>query len=352
MPLQVMAGFLSSILGSKVSANTDALNSNQENKNSQNMTLLQANVSSISIFQSQKAKTKDSKDNDIDINSNVNIVNNNALSSTGVSNGRDDIDSSCGEIIVYTVTENDSISKIALLLNVSENTVLAANNMKKKLVKDDVLVIPDVSGVKINVTKGQTLQSIAKRYKVNINDIAFCNGIAPDTKLAINDELMIPGGEMFDEGGDKPAPNLSSSIAKDINYYITHPIRELINYFIYPLPPGVGRKTQGLHGPGKRGIDYGAPKGTPIYASAKGVVSVTCGGWCGAYGKMVIVNHPDKDTKTLYAHMSKITVRTGDEVAQGQIIGNVGSSGRSTGPHLHFEVFYFKHPGVDGSWAN
>ena len=349
-PFTANAAFFSSIFGNQVSAADTMDTPSQSTQNSQTMALLQANVSSASLFQEKNG----AKDNSTDeINVNTDNISDNALKSVGVSDGRDAIDSSCGDITIYKVIENDSISKVAKMLDVTENTVLVANSMKKKLVKDDVLFIPTVSGVKITVTKGQTLQSIAKRYKVNINDIAFCNGIAPDTKLAINAELVIPGGDsMADEGGDKPAPNLGSALSRDLQYYATHSLPELVDYFIYPLPIGVGHKTQGLHGPGHRGIDYGAPKGTPIYASAKGVVSITCKGWCGAYGTMAIIDHPDKDTKTLYAHMSKIAVHTGDEVTQGQTIGYVGSTGHSTGPHLHFEVFYFKNPGVDGSWVN
>ena len=112
-----------------------------------------------------------------------------------------------------------------------------------------------------------------------------------------------------------------------------------------------GHKTQGLHGPGNRGIDIGAPKGTPIYASAPGRVLIAKTGWSGGYGNMVIVEHPN-GTKTLYAHMTKLGTKTGAEVARGEIIGYVGSTGRSTGPHLHFEVFNARNPGTDWSWAN
>ena len=136
---------------------------------------------------------------------------------------------------------------------------------------------------------------------------------------------------------------------RDKNYYDTHPIRNIAGYFVNPLP--TGRKTQGLHGPGNRGIDIGAPKGTPIYASASGAVLIAKTGWSGGYGSMVVIQHPN-GTKTLYAHMSKLGIRTGATVARGETIGYVGSTGRSTGPHLHFEVFNARNPGADWSWAN
>ncbi|STZ75985.1 M23 family metallopeptidase [Bergeriella denitrificans] len=83
------------------------------------------------------------------------------------------------------------------------------------------------------------------------------------------------------------------------------------------------------------GIDYAAPSGTPIYAAESGVVELA--GWKGAYGKTVIIKHNDRYS-TLYGHASKYVVSAGQKVQRGQLIAYVGSTGRSTGPHLHFEV--------------
>ncbi|MFA5827200.1 MAG: M23 family metallopeptidase, partial [Candidatus Paceibacterota bacterium] len=119
--------------------------------------------------------------------------------------------------------------------------------------------------------------------------------------------------------------------------------RNVAGYFINPVP-AYARRSQGLHGPGNRGVDLAAPTGTPILASASGTVLLARKGWNGAYGNMIIINHPN-GTKTLYAHLSKIATSTGDYVSQGEVIGYVGSTGRSTGPHLHFEVFNARNPG-------
>ena len=362
IPAETKAGFLSSILGDDVYAQ-DQATPTPSNKNSQTIDLLQANVSSASILQDSKGKQissnaskKNSKNNEIDPNVTVNIVSDNAIlpatGPMGVSNEKDILDSSSEETSVYVVRKGDTISTIALMFNVSVNTILIANDMKKndKLVLGDVLFILPISGVEHTVTKGQTLKSIAKLRKVDISDIAFYNGITQDAELTIGDKIMIPGADnMADEGGDKPAPNLGSALARDKNYYETHPIQEFTGYFINPVP--TGRKTQGLHGPGYRGIDIGAAKGTPIYASASGAVLIARTGWSGGYGNMVIMEHQN-GTKSLYAHMSKLSVRTGNQVKQGEIIGYVGSTGRSTGPHLHFEIFNAKNPGADWSWAN
>ena len=348
LPLQAQAGFFS-FFSNEVLAQTDVSSPPQSNDNSQTMALLQANVSSISVFGEKEDETA------IDIIENINILSDNALlpatSPLGVSDGSEIVDFSSDQISVYVVRPGDSLSAIAEMFDVSVNTILIANDMKKsdKLTPGEVLVILPISGLEHTVAKGQTLQSIAKLYKVEIEDIAFYNGIALDAKLAIGDELMIPGGEMADEGGDKPAANLGTAQARDKNYYDTHPIRNIAGYFVNPLP--TGRKTQGLHGPGNRGIDIGAPKGTPIYASASGAVLIAKTGWSGGYGSMVVIQHPN-GTKTLYAHMSKLGIRTGATVARGETIGYVGSTGRSTGPHLHFEVFNARNPGADWSWAN
>ena len=349
VPLRAEAGLFSvfSIFNTEeASAQTDVLNP-ESGENSQNMTLLEANLSSALIL---------GDETDEEIDENTNILSDNALlpatGPLGVSDGTEVAirGAFSDQVSVYVVRKGDSISQIAEMFDVSVSTVLAANDLKKgdTIVEGEVLVILPISGIEHTVTKGQTLASIAKTYKVEISDITSYNGISEDAKLAIGDELLIPGGEMTEEGGE-PSVNLGTSVVNDQNYYATHPIQGLASYFINPLP--TGRKTQGLHGPGHRGIDIGAPSGTPIYAAASGIVLIAKTGWSGGYGNMTIIQHPN-GTKTLYAHMSKLGTTTGASVSQGQVIGYVGSTGKSTGPHLHFEVFNAKNPGADWSWKN
>lgn len=362
LPSVASASFISSIFNNSALAQ-DVNNSNgaplDQDHNSQTLDLLQSNVSSASILQDKTDKKKDdkkdnTKDAYVDPKSDVSIVSDSAIqpaTSPLATVSDKDIADSDQETSVYVVRKGDSIAAIADMFGVSVNTILAANDLKKgeKLKEGDVLFILPVSGVEHTVTKGQTLQSIAKLYKVDVSDIAFYNGITPNTKLAVGDKIVVPGGEMNDEGGDKPASNLGSAVARDKNYYASHPLQNLLGYFINPVP--TGHKTQGLHGPGHRGIDIGAPIGTPIYASAPGVVLIAKTGWSGGYGNMVILQHPN-GTKTLYGHMVRLGTHTGDKVERGEIIGYVGSTGHSTGPHLHFEVFNAKNPGADWSWAN
>ncbi|MES3031959.1 MAG: peptidoglycan DD-metalloendopeptidase family protein [Patescibacteria group bacterium] len=354
------AGFFSSLFGDSALAKTNSATVTPPEPSSifqdNNVSALQANDGH------QVKDTKNgNKDNKVNTDIDVNIVADNSLLAAtgplGVSDGADPVDPESLETSVYVVHKGDTITQIAQMFNVSVNTILAANDMKKsdKLAEGDVLFILPVSGLEHTVTKGQTLQTVAKLYKVDVSEIALYNDLASDAKLAVGDVLLVPGGEMSDEGGDKPAANLGSAVSRDLNYYALHPLQNLIGYFLNPVP--TGHKTQGLHGPGHRGIDIGAPTGTPIYASASGKVLIVktgckvgqsrCGG---GYGNMAIIQHIN-GTKTLYAHMSKLGTQTGKQVAQGAIIGYVGSTGRSTGPHIHFEVFNAKNPGSDWSWA-
>ena len=115
---------------------------------------------------------------------------------------------------------------------------------------------------------------------------------------------------------------------------------------IYPLKKGIGKKTSNYgyrrHPKSQKrkfhtGVDIAAYSGSEIYATADGIVESA--GWTGGYGNYVVIKHSD-DYKTAYAHQSKVLVQKGDAIKCGDIIGRVGSTGRSTGPHLHYEVIY------------
>jgi len=270
----------------------------------------------------------------------------------------DDSDQS-DQIFTYVVNKGDTLDAVAKMFGVTKKTILYENeNIPKNgvLTPGSVIFILPVSGLEHTVKKGQTLQSIAKLYKADIGDIASYNGITQDSALTVGDILIIPDGVMADEGGDSPVKSSKASQEKVKNYLATHPLKNILGYFINPLPNG--HFTQNLHGPGMRGIDIGAPLRSPIYASAGGTVSVTntgcvvghrhCGG---GYGNMVKIQD-DNGTATLYGHMTTVLVHMGQHVNRGDVIGLSGNTGLSTGPHLHFEVFGAKNPGSDWSWAN
>ncbi|MCE9549323.1 LysM peptidoglycan-binding domain-containing M23 family metallopeptidase [Candidatus Nomurabacteria bacterium] len=277
----------------------------------------------------------------------ANVVSENALVAVtgplGVSDGTDVGGGySSDQVSVYVVRPGDSISQIANMFDITPDTILSANDMNKgdTIKAGDILLILPFSGVEHTVAKGETLQGIAKAYNIEVSKIIANNiDLTVDSKLAIGEKLMIPGADML---GSKNVASSRPSTGSSL--------QNIPGYFINPLPTGPRiRKTQGVHD--KYAIDIGAPTGTPIYASASGTVIFAKVGWNGGYGNAVFIKHPN-GTETRYAHMSALNTSPGKQVVKGEIIGYVGSTGRSTGPHLHFEVRGAKNPGVDGSWAS
>ncbi len=236
------------------------------------------------------------------------------------------------QISTYVVRRGDTISSIAKMFTVSINTVLWANDLKRGAVlkEGDTLVILPVSGIQYTVVKGDTLAGVAKKYKGDIEEIVSYNGLSENAALAVGDVIVIPNGEIASVvsttgGASRVKVNLPS----------------YGGYYAYPLA-GAGHKTQGVHG--YNGVDIGAPTGTPIYAAAAGDVIIGRDyGWNGGYGKYIVIKHGN-GTQTLYAHMNQVIAFAGQTVVQGQLIGYVGNTGRSTGPHLHFEVRGAKNP--------
>lgn len=336
----ILSSFSSLFIGdqayAKTSPNTVSL---PLGSNSQTIALLQANVSPVSILEN-----KDSKDSNVDANLSDNIVSGTSLSPAtgpmGVASERDTVDSSFDQISVYVVRKGDSISQIADMFNVSISTILWANDMKKgnKLMEGDTLIILPVSGVMHTVLKGQTLAGIAKKYNVGALDIVSYNDLAPDLPLALGDELIIPNAEMI----DIDVPKLKTNKNNTANT-LKMTLKTLVGYFINPVP-GYKRISQRIHG--NNGVDLAAPTGTKIVASASGTVLLARNGYNGGYGNMVIIKHPN-GVQTLYAHQSKLATSAGDQVSQGEVIGFVGSTGRSTGPHLHYEIHGARNNALD-----
>lgn len=349
-PFAVQAGFITSLFVDEVYAQNplhDSLFKGFGGDNSQTIALLQANVSSSSIIEA-KGKAKDTSSTAPILEGEGILVADNALVPTvGPLSGTGGVDLaeevSAEDISVYVIRKNDSLSQIAEMYDVSVNTILWANDMKKgdKLVEGELLFILPISGVKHTVAKGQTLKGIANLYKVDIENIAIFNAMSVETTLVVGDELLIPEGEMPNDDAPVKKSGSTSKIAKNGSSKV------LSGYFINPVPE-LKRKSQGLHG--KNGVDLAAPTGTRILASAPGTVLLARTGYNGGYGNMVIIQHGN-GTKTLYAHMSAISTKSGAKVDRGQVIGKVGNTGRSTGPHLHFEVYNAKNPGGDWTWA-
>lgn len=224
------------------------------------------------------------------------------------------------QIAVYEVKQGDTVATVADLFGVSKNTIIWANDIKGALKPGDVLIVLPVTGVKHVIKKGDTLASIAKKYKADLDEIALFNGVSNTIALVPGESIIIPEGEIETPKVVAPKKKIYNSSSA--------------GYYSRPLMGGV--KTQGIHG--HNAVDIGTPVGTPILAAADGTVAVARdSGYNGGYGDMIIINHPN-GTQTVYGHLSKVSVKTGQRVVKGEQIGSSGNTGRSTGPHLHFEI--------------
>ena len=314
--------------------------------------------STISIASISAPDNKNSKEIDTTVdNSCVNIVASGTLEVStgplGVCSEDADIND---QMSTYVVNKGDTIEAVAKMFGVSTKTIIWANDLPKDgtLTPGDVELILPVSGVTHVVVKGDTLKSLAAKYEVDIRDISTFNGISEDAGLTIGDELIIPDGTIapvVDTVSKKPS-NTNKNPSKNYGskkekYYKTHHLRKVpAGYFINPVP-GASRQSQGFHD--RNAIDLAAPTGTPIYAATSGtVIKASAGGWGGGYGSYVLVQDAG-GTHEMYAHMSKVIAHTGDHVSKGEIIGRVGSTGHSTGPHLHFELSDIENPFVVGT---
>lgn len=234
-----------------------------------------------------------------------------------------------GEISIYTVREGDSLSQIAEMFGVTSNTILWANDLPKATAihPGDQLVILPIVGVSHIVKSGDTIGTIAKKYESDADEILSYNQLASASELVVGETLIIPGGNMH----IAPPKKVASASGKSTG---TATGSGGSSGFINPVPGSV--KTQGIHG--YNGVDLGAKVGTPIRAAASGEVIISkSSGWNGGYGNYIVIKHGN-GSQTLYSHMSSTAVGVGATVDAGETIGYVGMTGRSTGPHLHFEV--------------
>lgn len=242
-------------------------------------------------------------------------------------------DYASGQIFIYTVKQGDNPSAVAKSFGISLNTLLWANDITnaRSIKPGDKLVILPISGVQVDVKKGDTVDSIAKKYDGNIQEILAYNGLSPDEPLVAGSTLMIPNGELQGVSAPASTPSVFSPAPQ-------YPVYE--GYYMRPLVGG--RKSRGIHG--YNGVDLAAPRGTPIMASAGGTVLIAkSSGWNGGYGKYIVISHPN-GTQTLYGHLDQVFVSVGQALSQGNVIGLLGSTGNSTGPHVHFEIRGAKNP--------
>lgn len=232
------------------------------------------------------------------------------------------------EAIEYTVNPGDTVSTIAEKFGVSIDTIRWENKLKTvtSIKPGQVLRILPVSGVLHKVSHGETVYTLAEKYQVSAQAMVDWpyNSFANDETfaLAVGQALMVPDGIMPKEV--PVAPRTYAQIPG---------AGQGTGQFVWPVG---GRITQGYSWYHK-GIDIANKSAPDILAADSGVVVIA--GWPSpwAYGNRIILDHGG-GTTSLYAHLSQIYVSPGQQVAKGQAIGKVGSTGRSTGLHLHFEI--------------
>ena len=234
-------------------------------------------------------------------------------------------------VITYNVLPEDTIYGIAEKFNISVNTVLWSNKLSARSIirpGDEIIILP-VTGVLHIVKSGQTISSIAALYSVPKDDIIEVNHLNDDGAIQIGVSLLIPDGHPPAIPAPKRRPTTTvPEFALDRGAGS--------GGFLWPTV--CRRITQYFMGWRHTGVDIACEMGANVYASEEGTVE-KAGFNRGGYGNHIILKHSD-GSKTLYAHLKAggILVSPGEYVKKGQVIGLMGSTGRSTGAHLHFEI--------------
>lgn len=224
-------------------------------------------------------------------------------------------------VVTYVVRPGDSISSIAARHGVNLDTLISMNGITdaRRIQAGARLRIPNISGIVHIVSRGESVGSVAARYSVASTAILDANDLGSSV-IRPGQSLFIPGARMS-----------TTDLKKALGELVAWPVRgTLSSHFGYRPNPFTGIRQ--FH----NAIDIVAPEGTPVKAAMDGRVADT--GYNAIYGNYVILSHPE-GYQTLYAHLSKITIKRGASVQQGTLLGAVGTTGYSTGPHLHFGVF-------------
>ena len=240
------------------------------------------------------------------------------------------------EIVKYSVQPGDTVSGIAEKFEIKPETIMWANaqleNDPDLLTIGEQLTILPVNGVYHTVAAGDTVENIAKKHSVDLDAILSfeLNQLNPSDALTVGSKLVVPGGK-------KP---IVQRTVRAYSGVIPESAARGTGNFGWPVSGVITQKFWTFH----QGIDIGAPTGTPVYAADSGFVVFA--GWdTTGFGKMILIDHGN-GYSTLYGHLDRFAVAVGDSVKKGQLIGRVGNTGRSTGPHLDFRIRQ------NGGWRN
>ncbi len=225
------------------------------------------------------------------------------------------------KIMEYQVSPGDTISDLAENFHLRMGTILSFNNIDnvRRLRIGEVLEIPDRNGLLTSVGVGETLEQIALQYGITVNSILDANNLI-DNNIQVGQQLFLPNVSMSNR-------ELKLAIGE---YFHSPTTGRLSSGFGLRKDPFTGLLQH------HNGIDIANKTGTNIFAVREGEISFV--GWRPkSYGKFLIIRH-DREFQTLYAHVDKILVKSGDYVRSGQQIATMGNNGKSTGPHLHFSI--------------
>lgn len=238
-----------------------------------------------------------------------------------------------GEIIVHVVAEGETISSIAQRYGLGANTILWENslNSTSKINPGDELNILPVDGVRHKVQRGETIYSVGKKYSLDssqaqvIVDYPFNEFLNDETfELATGQYVMVPDGVK----ATKTTPTISRVAFQTPDAGSV----TALGSFVWPASGGISQGYRFYH----KAFDISNRSGGAILAADSG--TVVAAGWdSSGYGNKIVIDHGNSFS-TLYAHLSLIQVNVGQRVNRGDVIGQMGSTGRSTGIHLHFEI--------------
>jgi murein DD-endopeptidase MepM/ murein hydrolase activator NlpD len=221
----------------------------------------------------------------------------------------------------YTVQPGDMIGLLSLTFGLNQDTLISVNRIlnTRSIQAGKTLLIPNQDGVMHTVGQNETLEGIARQYEASVSEIVTVNELFS--------ERVNAGASIF-----IPNAKLDSTKLQEINGDLfIWPVRgRITSRYGYRINPVTNRR--GFHA----GLDISANTGVPIKAAMSGMVLST--GYNDIFGYFVIISH-HSSYRTMYAHMSVISTKPGAYVGTGQVIGNVGNTGQSSGSHLHFQVY-------------
>jgi len=250
------------------------------------------------------------------------------------------------EVITYVVQTGDNVFDIAYQFGLNPQTIVWSNREGLMdapwLIQQGLeLFILPVDGVYHTVRSGETVAGIASEYDVEVDALYNeWNDLEESEQLREGQQLVVPSGQ-GEEVAWEPPPEYPSPGPSGYSYGVcsgtTFTGPGANGWFILPTgsPRVSGWYFHDPRNPGHIGLDYGCNLGDPIYAADNGVISIA--GWNGGYGIMVELNHGNGFV-TRYSHFDSLAVGCGQAIYQGNLLGYCGTTGYSTGPHLHFEI--------------